>query len=64
MKKFELRLIMRPNNEFEIKSFNVIESDDLVQLLAQFQILLVKLMRDIHEAELNRIRMVNDDIPF
>lgn len=55
---------MRPNNEFEIKSFNVIESDDLVQLLAQFQILLVKLMRDIHEAELNRIRMVNDDIPF
>lgn len=60
-KRFELNLTHRlPDNSFQVKSFNKIESDNFIELLAQFMLVIASVMQEI-EIE-NRVE--NDDIPF
>lgn len=64
MKKFELTLVTRQGDKFEVKSVNKVESDDIVGLLAQFHFVLVSVMRELHSDEMLELRLQNDDIPF
>jgi hypothetical protein len=64
-KEWELTLYHRiPDPDFRVKSWNKIEADDIVQLLAQFQILLAQILRQENESVINELRMKDDDIPF
>ena len=67
MKQFHLTLTHKIGNQ--ISSINVIEDDNLVSMLAQFNLILVKVMQDIHDTEVNNIKWeerkdIEDDIPF
>lgn len=70
MKAFEITLIHRTDNKsFAAKgqTIYVVEADDLVELLAKFQIKLLLIQRDIHAKEINELnsRLVSDDdVPF
>lgn len=69
--KFEITLVRRDRNILEIEK---VESDDMVQLLSQFIVMLAIMQRRIDEEALQEYRkMVNalhskeevdDDIPF
>jgi len=71
MKKYELLLNVRnedANGNFQPKSFDRIEADTMVELLAQLQIAIATVM----EKELDELRLklrfpstvTDDDIPF
>ena len=62
---FELTLyIKEPNLPFKFNKQISTSSGDLVQVFATFQIQLVQLLKELHEEELNELRMGNDNIPF
>ena len=65
-KAWELTLYHRnpdgPN--FEVKSWNRIEDNDIVKLLAQFQILLAQMLRQENEEIIKELTLTDDDIPF
>lgn len=48
----------------KITHHEVIKSNDLIQLMAQLLMLVVRVQRDMHEDELLKLRMIDDDIPF
>lgn len=48
----------------KIAHYEVIKSNDLVQLMVQLSMLVVCVQRDMHEDELLKLRMIDDDIPF
>ena len=65
MKVYELRLTKRKDNSFEFISTDVIEGDSLVELLAQF----IMILNRLHQAEIDEIMKecgmpADDDIPF
>lgn len=62
MKVFEIDITYRPNGEF--KSLDKIEADDLLQLVAQFNFVILNLQRKIHLDEIQKLQLNNDDIPF
>lgn len=61
MKQFELTLIYRPPDAWQPKSLDKIEADDLLEVLAQLLLVVVKLQKKI-DAEL--FNSIDDDIPF
>jgi len=63
MKLFEITIVYRPSSK-RIQVIDKIESDDIIQLLSQFNLVIVNLQRTIHEEELLALRIENDDIPF
>lgn len=64
-KAWELTLYHRnPDNDFSVKSWNKIEADDIIQLLAQFMVLLASIQKKETDAILNELRLKDDDIPF
>lgn len=63
MKQFELTLHRRsPDGKF--LSLDKIEADDLVQLMCQFNLIMVNTQRTLNREELDKARVINDDIPF
>ena len=62
MKKY--RLVLTEGDSFEVNKLHSIETDNLLQLLSQFSILLFKLQRELYESEIEEINLRNDDIPF
>ena len=63
MKQFEITLVYRSSSK-RIQVIDKIESDDIIQLLSQFNLAIVNLQRTIHEEEILALRIENDDIPF
>lgn len=73
-KEFELTLVWREIHNQDPKAFgnakdiHRIESDDLVQLMTQFVLVIANVQRRITEDKvqraLNGTRLVDDDIPF
>lgn len=62
---FELKLSYTSQGSFDVKGFDVVMADDLVQLLAQFMVLIGSVHRKILEEELTeRGHIKDDDIPF
>lgn len=62
---YDLRLdIKKPDVPFAIERSIGVQSGDLVQVFAKFQIELIKLLKELHQEEILEIRMENDDIPF
>lgn len=59
-KQFELTLVWR-NTEFQPKSIDKVEGDDLVELLAQFLVVLASINRRMMA---EHPRSIDDDIPF
>lgn len=65
MKIFDLTFTVRnPDVPFKVESHETFSSGDIVWVLTQFQLHLIKVLKDIHEKEILDIRMENDDIPF
>jgi hypothetical protein len=65
-KAWELTLYHRNTDgpNFEVKSWNRIEDDDIVKLLSQFQILLAQMLRQENEEIIKELTLTDDDIPF
>lgn len=62
---YSLRLdIKKPDVPFAVQKSICSESGDLVKVFSHFQLQLVQLLRELHEEEIQAIRMENDDIPF
>lgn len=59
-KQFEITLVRR-NDGFTAKSIDKVEGDDLVELLAQFLLVIARLQRTF-EREMGGL--ADDDIPF
>jgi hypothetical protein len=68
MKQFELTLVRRDLfNNIKFKSVDRIEGDSLLEILSQFQFVLIHVQRKLDEEEIHEIRRANindDDIPF
>lgn len=62
MKKYELTIAMRKQDSFEFASSDKIESDDLLEIVSQLLIVIVRLSR--LEVGNTRRYVVDDDIPF
>ncbi len=60
MKQYELT-ITRKDESGKIKSFDKIESNDLVELIFQFQFVTINIQKAIFKENMKR---VDDDIPF
>lgn len=61
--EYQLTLTIK-NNEI-IQSHETIKSNDLVQLISMLMMLIVRVQRELHEAELIKMRFpIDDDIPF
>lgn len=63
MKTFELTISHR-SGDFKPISVNKIESDDLVHLLCQFNLIIVGILREMHEMDPLREISNMDDVPF
>ncbi len=66
MKMFELTITVG-GGSWTPRSINRIEADDMIELCAQLQLLLVTLQRELHEEEVEALRREStpdDDIPF
>lgn len=68
---YELRLdIKNPDLPFAIERSIAVSSGDLIQVFSKFQLDLVKLLRDLHEEEMDEARanlmeeLGDNDIPF
>lgn len=62
--KFELTFVVRnPNDSFRFQSSDIIKSDDLIHLLSQFMMVLVRVQKDVFEQE-KRSYEGADDVPF
>jgi hypothetical protein len=66
--KYELNFSVK-DDDLKIKSFTTLKGDDLVQLLAQFPLLISMVIRDLHaQEEVLKLRtegvIIDDDIPF
>lgn len=60
---FELHLSVKSSEiPFEVPIHGRIETNDLVELASKFAILLVQIQRELHEEEIQNLRL--DDIPF
>jgi hypothetical protein len=69
MKMFELTIAVRnvSPDKWTPRSIHRIEADDMIELCAQLQLLLVTIQRDLHEEEVEALRresIPDDDIPF
>jgi len=68
MKQFELTLVRRDLfNNIKFKSVDRIEGDSLLEILSQFQFVLIHVQKKLDEEEIHEIRRANindDDIPF
>lgn len=70
--KYKLRLtlqkIRKDDNLIVKEPIESIETDDMLQLVQQFTLIIAKLHREIHEEELEELTRKNvgfdDDIPF
>ncbi len=64
-KKYELRLVVRKDNDFQV-SADMIESDTIIELLSQFQIVIAKSLIKEHAHEILQLKekYIDDDIPF
>lgn len=60
----EIQLTISVTNNDKIVQHESIKSNDLVQLMAQLGLLVVRLQRQLHEDELMRMKGIDDDIPF
>lgn len=68
--KFNLNLDIYEDDSSELKvkpiSINTIKANNLIQLLTQFMLLIVRIQQDICDREIEDIKQkyINDDIPF
>ncbi len=68
--KYKFRLTLqkvRKDDDLIVKEpIDTIETDDILQLVQQFTMMIAKLSRDLYEEELHDFRRKNidDDIPF
>lgn len=61
---YSLRLdIKNPDLPFAVEKSICSESGDLIKVFAQFQLMLVQLLNEIHKSELMK-QIEDDDIPF
>lgn len=64
---YEIRLSVT-DDKFKVIIFEQVKSHDLIQLMAQLGMLLLRVQRDLHEAEMldykSQLMKDNDDIPF
>jgi len=65
MKRFELTLVERDlSRDFQFKSSDRIEADNLAQLLMQLTYVINNINRRQLEEEIRKVTSNNDDIPF
>lgn len=66
LENLKFKIVFTVQNDNEFISMDKLESDDLVQLLSQFQIALAMWTRRVNErSELDRLHSIkDDDIPF
>jgi NhaP-type Na+/H+ and K+/H+ antiporter len=50
-KKFELSIVFRRGDSFELKSINTIESNDLVGLTSKIPLMIAQLMQELADYE-------------
>lgn len=62
LKQFELTIVRR--DEKDIKTYDKIEGDSLVEVLSKFLLVIVKIQNDIHEELIKELESRSDDIPF
>ena len=60
-KKFELTLVCRAGDKFELQSINKVEADNMVELTSQFLIVVAQVMQELHARE---IAELHDNFPF
>lgn len=70
MKIFSIELVVKdPNSPFNVEYCQLWESGDIVWILAQFNLNLIKVLKEIHEQDLKEQLALHglnpdDDIPF
>lgn len=57
---FELTLTVREPESFKFKAVNTVKSNDLIQLLSQFMLVIVTTAKEYYEKN----GVSDDDIPF
>lgn len=59
---YQIALTIKNNDE--ITYHELIESQDMVQLILQLSMMILRVQRQIHEDAMLKLKMVDDDIPF
>lgn len=64
-KIYDLTLsIKNPDVPFQVERSIGVQSGNLIEVFAKFQLELIILLKELHDEELAVIRMEDDDIPF
>lgn len=65
MNRFEIQITYRADNG-EPRVYEKIQGTELLKLVAQFMLILVRVQETFHQDEIEKLRveLIDDDIPF